>query len=160
MIKKCESCGKEFIDRTDNQNAKYCSKKCKHLTYNQLPSVNAYRKEWHEKNKERISLMHKKYYEENKEEILTKRNEGRRRIKEEFLEKYKRAKCCAYCGWKKHPEILQFHHKDRSKKEFTIGNIRPTGKYAELIKKEMEKCVLICPNCHALLHLKERQKKK
>lgn len=70
---------------------------------------------------------------------------------------YKKDKGCSICGYKEYPEILQFHHKDRKQKSFTIG--KKFGKNIEVIKREMEKCILLCPNCHAWLHFKEEQEK-
>lgn len=123
-----------------------------------------YREEYYKKNREIIRAREKQHYEKNKERINIHRKERYNKLKEDFLLTYKKGKKCILCGWNKHPEILQFHHKDRTKKEFTIGNIkiieRTTPKNIELVKQEIDKCFLLCPNCHALLHLKERQKKK
>jgi predicted HNH restriction endonuclease len=122
-----------------------------------------YREKYYKKNRERIRAREKQHYEENKERISTHRKERYHKLKEDFLLTYKKGKKCVICGWNKHPEILQFHHKDRTKKMFTIGNIkvteRTTPKNRELVKKEIDKCLLLCPNCHALLHLKKRVKK-
>jgi len=120
-----------------------------------------YRKEWYKKNKERRSLVGKKWYEKNRERIIVHRKERTHNLKEDFLLTYKKGKSCVVCGWNEHPEILQFHHKDRGTKKFTIGNIaiteRITPKNIELVKQEINKCILLCPNCHAVLHLKERR---
>jgi len=122
----------------------------------------AYRKKWYEENKERKSLVGKKWYEENRERVIAHRKERKHKLKEDFLSTYKKGKSCVVCGWNEHPEILQFHHKDRKTKKFTIGNIaiteRTTLKNIELVKQEINKCLLLCPNCHAVLHLKERRK--
>jgi len=123
-----------------------------------------YIKRYYKLNRERIRVREKKHYEENKERILSHRKQRYHNLKEEFLLIYKKGKKCVVCDWNKHPEILQFHHKDRTKKDFTIGNIkiteRTTPKNIELVKQEIDKCLLLCPNCHAILHLKERQKTK
>lgn len=66
----------------------------------------------------------------------------------DFILEYKKDKCCADCGWKKHPEILQFHH-IRNKLE-NISALRK--KSIPRIKTEIEKCMLLCPNCHFWLH--------
>ena len=62
---------------------------------------------------------------------------------------------CAKCGWKEHPEILQFHHRNPALKRFPLsaGNV---GMYCKsTILKEVEKCDLLCPNCHSYLHFLE-----
>jgi hypothetical protein len=63
---------------------------------------------------------------------------------------YKKDKCCVNCGYKEHTEILQFHHNKRDK-SFSVGS-GIGNKKNETIKVEMDKCVLLCPNCHFLLH--------
>jgi hypothetical protein len=62
---------------------------------------------------------------------------------------------CMYCEYDEHPEILQFHHRNPSDKRIALsgGSI---GNYSwESIQKEIDKCDLICPNCHFYLHYKE-----
>jgi hypothetical protein len=66
-------------------------------------------------------------------------------------------KHCDFCGWSKHPEILDFHHKNKSKKEFSFA-VGCLGNYSwSRVLKEIKKCKLLCPNCHRWLHYKERK---
>lgn len=61
---------------------------------------------------------------------------------------YKGGKCIV-CGYHKCPNALTFHHIDPSKKSFGIsGGTRSFEK----LKSELDKCVLLCHNCHAELH--------
>ena len=65
---------------------------------------------------------------------------------------------CNLCGYKEHPEILQFHHRNKELKRFQLstGNL---GSYKwETILEEIDKCNLICPNCHSLIHYNETRK--
>ncbi|MBU4348353.1 HNH endonuclease [Patescibacteria group bacterium] len=57
---------------------------------------------------------------------------------------------CIECGWQGNQAALQFHHTDPSKKDFIIGNV--ANKNWEKIKKELEKCILLCANCHMIKH--------
>ena len=61
--------------------------------------------------------------------------------------------CCSICGYSEHPEILVFHHVNPKEKKFliSIGNIRRKDFW-----DEYHKCMLLCPNCHALVHLKDK----
>ena len=59
--------------------------------------------------------------------------------------------CCSLCGYKKYVGALEFHHEDPSKKDFTIANQRKTT-FDDRIKKELDKCVLVCANCHREIH--------
>ena len=62
---------------------------------------------------------------------------------------YKGGKC-VICGYNKCPRSLDFHHLDPSKKEFSMGE-RKTQIF-EKIKIELDKCVLLCKNCHGEVH--------
>jgi predicted HNH restriction endonuclease len=57
---------------------------------------------------------------------------------------------CTVCGYDKHPSALQFHHRDPTTKSFTIGNV--ANRAWKIIEAELDKCDLICANCHAILH--------
>lgn len=51
-------------------------------------------------------------------------------------------------------EILQFHHLNPDNKQFTIASFY-ANKNLNALKDEASKCALLCPNCHALEHLKD-----
>lgn len=57
---------------------------------------------------------------------------------------------CIRCGYNKHPAALEFHHKDSSKKDFSIGTV--ANKRWESIVNEIKKCELLCSNCHRIEH--------
>lgn len=54
---------------------------------------------------------------------------------------------CSRCGFTEVMDVLQFHH--QGKKEDNVGNIQSYKKR----EKEAKKCILLCPNCHAMEHL-------
>ena len=57
---------------------------------------------------------------------------------------------CKICGYEKCIASLCFHHRDKTEKEFVLS--RNFNKSWEKIKKEAEKCDLLCANCHTELH--------
>lgn len=71
----------------------------------------------------------------------------RKKIKKKLVD-YKGGKCVK-CSYDKSIRALQFHHLDPTEKDFTIG-----GKsYSfEKLKKEVDKCILVCSNCHCEIH--------
>lgn len=58
--------------------------------------------------------------------------------------------CCKQCGWKDCLWGLEFHHRDEIKKSFTI-NEHYCSSWNKL-KGELDKCDLLCANCHRLAH--------
>ena len=59
---------------------------------------------------------------------------------------------CSICGYSKSVAALQFHHNNPSEKEF---NFNCSYISWERYRKELQKCILLCANCHAELHSKE-----
>lgn len=60
---------------------------------------------------------------------------------------------CNRCDWEGHPAAFEFHHKDPSQKEFSIGSM--ANKSWSVVKKELLKCELLCSNCHQIEHATE-----
>ncbi|MDP3772266.1 MAG: HNH endonuclease signature motif containing protein [bacterium] len=58
---------------------------------------------------------------------------------------------CQLCGYKRYAGALDFHHLDPKKKDFGIS-VRGVTRSWEKIKKEINKCVLVCANCHREIH--------
>jgi len=58
---------------------------------------------------------------------------------------------CEICGYSKNIHALEFHHKDPKRKKFTIAATRYYLSKA-VLKKELDKCLLLCANCHRELH--------
>lgn len=56
---------------------------------------------------------------------------------------------CEKCGYSKCIQALEFHHLDPNEKDFTIS-----GKSwaFEKLKKEVDKCILVCNRCHTEIH--------
>ncbi len=65
--------------------------------------------------------------------------------------------CCTKCGYNKNFSALEFHHIDKNEKEFDISKYRGC-KVNEHILQELEKCVLLCSNCHRKEHQLELTK--
>jgi hypothetical protein len=75
----------------------------------------------------------------------------REKIKIMALE-YKGGKC-EICGYDRCVRALEFHHKDPTKKDFGIAHKGRTRSW-EKVKTELDKCMLVCSNCHAEIHEK------
>ena len=62
---------------------------------------------------------------------------------------------CLICG-ESRTVCLVYHHRDPSRKKFQIGDI--SGWSLEVIYQEMQKCDLVCANCHRIIHAENRLK--
>ena len=72
----------------------------------------------------------------------------------DFVNEYKKTHKCIICGedrW----YVLEFHHK--SEKIFNLANAGRNGISVTKLKEEIDKCDILCANCHRELHHKEKQ---
>ncbi|MDP3987295.1 MAG: hypothetical protein Q8P81_03660 [Nanoarchaeota archaeon] len=77
-------------------------------------------------------------------------NERRFSIKKKCVD-YKGGKCMM-CGYSKCSRSLSFHHIE-GKKDFGVSG-NHCRKWED-VKKELDKCILVCCNCHMEIHEKE-----
>lgn len=80
----------------------------------------------------------------------------RYRLKEKAVE-YKGGKC-EFCGYNKCIDALEFHHKNPEEKDFGISS--GETKSWEKIKNELDKCLMLCANCHREIHSNDNKKIK
>jgi len=74
---------------------------------------------------------------------------------------FKSQRECICCGYDRHHSTLEFNHINPLEKLFTIGDAVRNNKIPkDLIIQEMGKCMIICRNCHAILHSLEREGKR
>ena len=100
------------------------------------------------------------YPSKNKFHIRCKRCESRvvsdRRLKNKMrCIEYKGSKCFA-CGYDKCIDALEFHHTDPSKKSRSWHKSITDRKF-EIIKDELDTCILLCANCHREEHYNENR---
>ena len=62
---------------------------------------------------------------------------------------------CEICGVVYPPIVMDYHHKNVEDKEFTIGSSHQLA--MTRIYKEIDKCMLVCANCHRLLHASQEE---
>ena len=56
---------------------------------------------------------------------------------------------CHDCGGQFPDYVYDFHHLDPNKKDMKISSFRRIDK---LLLKELEKCIMLCSNCHRVRH--------
>lgn len=145
---------------TENKRCNKCQQEKEHYSYQKYMC------------KDCFSIYKKKHHNVQKiikerKGIIEKRN-GKRisdyQIKlKEYLLKLKQdlinhlGGCCSNCGYNKSIYALEFHHRNPSEKEFSIGVIMNRKGYLNVeqlkkLMKEVDKCKVLCCNCHKELH--------
>ena len=132
-----------------------------------------YRKKYYENNKARLKNHNKNWYVKNAELLKEKRKiqygltpdnikaewalaKRHRTLKlRAFIEEYKDSCSCKKCNESRN-YVLDFHHLDPLQKDFNLGEA--TKHSLKDIKIELEKCIVLCRNCHSEFHYFEKEK--
>jgi hypothetical protein len=99
--------------------------------------------EWDE-----LTAQQRWYYKNRKHRIAVK-EERRIELKEWFYE-FKRDHCqCEKCG-EDHPATIDFHHEGNKQDE--VSRMVNHGYSRTKIESEIDRCVILCANCHQIEH--------
>lgn len=111
-----------------------------------------YSHKYRQEHQEEIKAYKREYYQNNKEKIHQYRRELYQQRRIEFMTN----KSCSYCGI---TENLILHHADPTIKDPTLedgsnGHIWMWCKSRRI--KELQKCIVVCNPCHAIIHSEMR----
>lgn len=74
------------------------------------------------------------------------------------LQSFKLKFGCCRCGYDRFAEVLEFHHVDPHDKSYSIGTMLFRGFSWESILEEIDKCIILCKNCHTEIHMEDKGK--
>lgn len=94
-------------------------------------------------------MPEKRTYADRAEYIKKAVSKRRKKLKEMAVE-YGGGKCVV-CGYDKCVRALGFHHKDSEQKDFGLS-ARGLTRSWQKIQVELDKCILVCANCHMEIH--------
>lgn len=142
-MKRCTKCGtpkdtSEFHKRSINKDGLYSW--CKQCSYK-------IRDVWAKKNRDKILRYRRKYNNTTRFKLL---NKYWTEWKEILEDKFGNLQCVA-CEYDKHFSALDFHHTDPTTKEKGRGSIfyqKPTEKRIS----QLDGTVILCANCHRIIH--------
>jgi len=110
-----------------------------------------YQKEWFENHPD----YKKEWYWENREKETANIRRRKKHAREKIISiinEYKN-KPCALCGIQLPPVCMDLHHINPSVKLYNIASMRRSIVSIARIVEEMEKCIIICTNCHLELSI-------
>lgn len=103
----------------------------------------------------------KRHYDKNKDVMIIISKFYKRRqieINQKFILSVKRRSKCVECN-NSNPIVLEFDHV-RGKKAGNIADMVRAGSGLERIIAEIEKCDIVCANCHRIRTWRRRMKNK
>lgn len=100
------------------------------------------------KNRKSLLTYRREWYTKNKKSEINHVKKRKAKIKKWFKE-YKNNLSCKKCG-ENHPATIDFHHK--KDKENQVAQMVHWGYSIDKIKNEIEKCQVLCANCHRKVH--------
>ena len=95
-----------------------------------------------------VAARRKRYNARHKEDLVASRDAHKLAIAV-FVEEYKASHGCCICG-ENFPAAMDFHH--LGDKEETISKLSNRSWRIPRVQAEMDKCVLLCANCHRKVH--------
>lgn len=149
----CQNCEKEYLARRRDQ--KYCCEACSKAASRKrlVQGINSSEKKCHKCGKVftiKTNAYNRLYcYDCVPEGMKDNGAERRSLIKRWALEE--KGNRCYICGYDRCKEALDFHHLDPTQKEFNLSS-RDLSSDWLIVKPEIDKCVLLCSNCHRELH--------
>ena len=79
------------------------------------------------------------------------RQKERRQETYAWFAEYKKTLFCVKCGFADY-RALEFHHLDPRQKDLAVADFVSRGASSAKIGKEIEKCIVLCANCHRIEH--------
>jgi predicted HNH restriction endonuclease len=107
--------------------------------------------------KAKQKLYAAKHYEANSKAIKASTKIRNKTLKAQWAE-FKSTLSCMECGID-HPAVLDFHHIEPEMKTGSIHKFVQAKRWKRAFE-EVEQCIVLCANCHRIVHYTERYQKK
>jgi hypothetical protein len=151
LMKSCIFCGKDFLDPTFNRVKKYCSKVCGWKSKRPPRNFDTpVEKSCLQCDKVfRTKLRVQRYCSSRCSDRASDLRCGPQKTYQASIDLVyadKIAKGCSRCS-EHRPSCLQYHHIDPATKLNGVAALAQK-KHPPIVKAEMEKCIILCANCH------------
>lgn len=81
---------------------------------------------------------------------------GKYQERKNVVQEIKTKQKCQKCGDAR-PYVLDFHHTDPSVKHDTVARLTANNSAMDRVRAEIDKCIVLCANCHREFHEFEKQ---
>lgn len=108
--------------------------------------LSEWRKQWYQKNKEKVCAKSRAYSAAHHEDVVRRRASIRKRNQEIVA----RTKCrpCMDCGVQYNPWQMDLDHREASQKCESVSCMALQGWGLKRLEIEIAKCDVVCSNCH------------
>lgn len=153
----------EILEKRKDYIKEYCE--------NNRERLNAQSRAYKKKNDAIVKLRNKLYRDSHKKEIAEYREEHRedlRKYMTKCMKNYRRKNKieaihllggkCSICGVSydgTNAAIFDFHHVNPKEKECVLSKLFAFSELSEEAKRELSKCILVCSNCHRMIHFND-----
>lgn len=143
-VGKCERCNETFVFGNKAHWQRFCSAYCRH-------------KQWTDNNRDKLNSQVRKYRAKRYKEEGSWWDAGTKakELKQWMIEL--KSKPCTDCGNTYDTCCMEFDHIIDSGKEYNLGSMFSHHYSKELIQTELDKCELVCSNCHRIRTRNKRQ---
>lgn len=93
----------------------------------------------------------KQHYDNNKLQYYNRTRDNQTRLRQ-LIQEHKSNLSCSICGFNANPIALDFHHPDENKEANIADIVKTKGWGWTKILHEINKCIVLCANCHRILH--------
>jgi len=94
-------------------------------------------------------MADKRKYADRREYLIQAVKKRRKTLREKAIQQ--KGSACYFCGYNREVSALEFHHLDETTKEFGLSARGLTRSWNNILQ-ELDKCLLVCANCHRELH--------
>jgi len=137
-MRRCVTCGEPKEE--EDFNWRYKALGIRHVTCRECHK--GFRKNWYEGD------AHERHLEN-----VQARKKAARQLAREYVYEYLSTHPCIECG-ENDPRVLEFHHLHG--KDMAVSQLITGGYSIETIQAEIDKCSVLCANCHRRLTVDER----
>jgi len=137
LTKNCRKCGAAFTFGPETKVKHFCSKQCRES-------------HWVENNREKHNRNVREYRARRYASEGQWHNNSPKAVAAKAWMNEIKSKPCRDCGGIFEVCCMDFDHREGTKKTYNIGSMFAHHYSAELIQIELDKCDLVCANCHRI----------